>query len=314
MAGKTDPLKVLEKELDSMKRGSPSNLEAYLKLIYDKEITDSKTKLFIKFVRLGPDKVPRTRDLCKWLVGAILDYTTPRDKIKDAKEADALEKVQDNISGLNIDARFIFSKSKTSGEFGEMLIYALLERFLQLPQLVAKMDLKTSFEQHFNGADGIHYDIKNNRPVIIISESKMKKDLGDGITECLKSLDSILSTKASIGQKLGNEIHVVRSHLNIDNEDLKKAMKIILDPSKSLYNSIDLMGAGLLCFDYDKYQNESNEASLEKIITDEVAKWEKSYLKRLKTHRKKDFEFIFFMIPFPSVEEVRKEFKEMLGI
>lgn len=308
------PIDVLDKNFDSLKRGSPENLEAFLTVVHDEDITEDNTHLYIKFVSIGLSKVPRTQDLCRWLADAVTDYVHPRERIEEAKRKDEAEKVTQYTSELKELAKGRFTKLKTSGEFGEILIYALLERFLQMPQLVAKMDLKTNPELHFNGADGIHLDKDGKSPVLIISESKLKKDLGDGIRECLQSIDTILSKKDDKGKTtLSKEIYVIRNHLNIPTGNFKEAMKKILDPNLKYQNQIELRAAGLVCFDYDRYKNKDQE-KLTAEVKATVEEWKKAYLTRLKTHRKKFFKFVFFLIPLPSVEEIRTEFKKALGI
>lgn len=304
---------ILEEQAASLKRGSAKSLSAYLKVIHDEDIRANKTRLYIKFVRVGPDKEPRTRDLCEWLQNTIVEYVHPRARIKEANENNAKENVSEYTHELKDQAKDVFTDILTSGEFGELLIYALLERFLQLPQIVTKMDLKTNFRMHVHGADGVHIDPASKKPVLVISESKLKKDMGEAITDCIQSVETILSAKDNNGKpNIKNEIYIIRNHLNILDGELREALRDIFDKKSSFYNEIELRAAGLVCFDYDTYKDKS-EDDLAREIGAQIEAWKKSYLTRLKNHRKKDFEFIFFLIPLPSVDAIRAEFQSALG-
>lgn len=307
------PLKTLNDQAASLKRGSAKSLSAYLKLIHDEDIRANQTRLLIKFVRVGPDKEPRTKDLCDWLKNTITEYVHPRSRIEEAKNKNDEENVTEYTNELMDQAKEVFTDVLTSGEFGELLIYALLERFLQLPQIVTKMDLKTNFRMHFHGADGVHLDPDSKKPVLIISESKLKKDMGTAITECIQSIEKILSGKDTDGSSiLQKEIYVIRNHLNVFDGELQSAIREILDKKSPFYNDLELRAAGLVCFNYDEYKDKSEE-NLTADITSQINAWKQAYLTRLQSHRKKDFEFIFFLIPLPSVDAIRDEFRLVLG-
>lgn len=52
-----------------------------------------------------------------------------------------------------------FTDLSNTGEGGEMLLYLLAERFLKVPQVLCKMDLKTDSHMHYHGADGVYASV-----------------------------------------------------------------------------------------------------------------------------------------------------------
>src|SRR4051812_3915153 len=76
-----------------------------------------------------------------------------------------------------------------TGEGGEMLLFLLAERFLGLPHVLCKMDLKTDSRVHYHGADGVYADVADDGHIKLYwGESKMYADAKTAIKACLKSL------------------------------------------------------------------------------------------------------------------------------
>jgi hypothetical protein len=103
--------------------------------------------------------------LVDFLDRTLVDYSIPRTEVAAvcppsgaALDKEALASLREAFSGLKDRARksFIRSRSelKKGGEAGEVILYCLLERILKAPQLVSKMNLKTSGNQSVFGRDG----------------------------------------------------------------------------------------------------------------------------------------------------------------
>ena len=74
-----------------------------------------------------------------------------------------------------------------------MLLFLLAERFLCLPQVLCKMDLKTDSRMHYHGADGVYASISETGNLKLYwGESKMYKDAIAAIRDCLSSLAPFL--------------------------------------------------------------------------------------------------------------------------
>jgi hypothetical protein len=66
------------------------------------------------------------------------------------------------IAELVERAKRSFTDLAKTGEGGEMLLFLLAERFLQLPQILCKMDLKTDSRMHYHGADGVYAGVTSS--------------------------------------------------------------------------------------------------------------------------------------------------------
>lgn len=88
-------------------------------------------------------------------------------------------KTEDNIQdhelehAVIIHAKDLFRKSNSSGQFGELILYAILEQYYQSVPIVRKMPITTDKELERNGADAIHLGHVNGQYQLIIGESKM---------------------------------------------------------------------------------------------------------------------------------------------
>ena len=104
------------------------------------------------------------------------------------------------------------------GEFGELILYHLLDRKLNKPQLISKLYFKDSFNAVVHGFDAVHYDTQNND--LWLGESKFYKDKNSALRELSKDLhnhfniDFFNQEFAIISNRL--------SDLSIDNDAIKQ--------------------------------------------------------------------------------------------
>ena len=121
-------------------RASRDDLSAFLvEVEYKAAIGTTATVAHCYYISLDGNKRPRVRDFAQWLSTRIVDFAIPRSEINRAMEEDSRNKSTVQVSSLNNKARQLFSKVATSGEGGEVLLSALAEVFLRLPQLFTKM-------------------------------------------------------------------------------------------------------------------------------------------------------------------------------
>lgn len=87
---------------------------------------------------------------------------------------------------LNLIAQERFRDYQSNdGEFGELLLYCLLESHLGAPKILTKMNLKTSHNDYVKGADGVHLlKLNDDEYQIVFGESKMYKNVRSGLKKC----------------------------------------------------------------------------------------------------------------------------------
>lgn len=96
------------------------------------------------------------------------------------------------------------------GELGEILLFCILESFLNAPKILTKLELKTSNNDYVKGADGVHLlkiDDKNYQ--LIFGESKLESNIRSGIYSAFSSINTFLTQKG----KSKYEIELLNSQL-----------------------------------------------------------------------------------------------------
>ena len=123
------------------------------------------------------------------------------------------------------------------GEFGELILYHLLDRKLNKPQLISKLYFKDSFNAVVHGFDAVHYDTQNND--LWLGESKFYKDKNSALRELAKDLYNHFNVNF-----FNQEFTIISnrfSDLNIENE----AIKQLIDPNTKFLSKMIKINA---CF------------------------------------------------------------------
>ncbi len=127
--------------------------------------------------------------LTEFMRNSIADYAIPRSKLAKAKARDHKYNSTESVAALIQQARLSFTDLAKTGEGGEMLLFLLAERFLKLPQILCKMDLKTDPRMHYHGADGVYAGVNADGLLKLYwGESKIYKNVSAAIQDCLASL------------------------------------------------------------------------------------------------------------------------------
>ena len=98
-------------------------------------------------------------------------------KVKEIKEAN------EYFISADEDAEDRYLKR---GEFGELILYYLLERQFNKPQLISKIYFKDSLSGMVHGFDAVHYDKEKNE--LWIGESKFYKSLSNALQDLANDL------------------------------------------------------------------------------------------------------------------------------
>ncbi|MRT03192.1 HamA C-terminal domain-containing protein [Ewingella americana] len=301
--------------LEDILRGDEASLNAYFHVV-ETNVSVDETAATCHFhcVNLDGNGRPRVNDLVKHLALHLVDYTIPRKRIVEAMEKQKETGSSIYSMKLLFEAIGLFSKLAKSGEGGELILFLLAERFLKLPQLICKMNLKTSTQMHYHGADGLHIGVDESKKKLCLywGESKLYSSVGSGVYECMKSIAPLLLGNGGIGGPEERDLQLLGQYMNIENPDLEEALKAYLDPDNPNFNKVEFRGLCLVGFDSDKYPKVANELNVEQvkgILETELKSWQKTIKTRLVAEKIENFALHVFLIPFPSVEEFRASFK-----
>ena len=174
-------------DLTSALTGNPEALEVHLELVERDVIIDGhQTRIHCHCLTVDGNGRVQPQRLAEFMRNAIADYAIPRSKLAQAKARDAKYNSTEAVAGMLEEARRTFTDLAKTGEGGEMLLFLLAERFLQLPQILCKMDLKTDTRMHYHGADGVYAGITDDGLLKLYwGESKVYKSAPAAIADCL---------------------------------------------------------------------------------------------------------------------------------
>jgi hypothetical protein len=220
---------------------------------------------------------------------------------------------------LRSEAQSAFTDLENTGEGGELLLFALAEKVLHLPQIVCKMSLKTSSQMHFHGADGVHaaVDPSSGKLLLYWGESKLYGEATKAIYECLKSIAPMLTDVQNGEAASDRDFTLLSRYADLDDDQLEEALKRFLDKRNPLFNSLEVGGLCLVGFDCTAYPKQDQVAQLEQIvlaIASELPAWKTQIAKRVGEEKLTNFVFHFITVPFPSVQDFRDRFRKELGL
>jgi hypothetical protein len=249
---------------------------------------------------------------------AVADYAIPRSQLAKAKARDARYNSTEAVGALVEQARRSFTDLAKTGEGGEMLLFLLAERFLKLPQILCKMDLKTDSRMHYHGADGVYAGVTSDGILKLYwGESKIYKDAGAAIRDCLSSLAPFLIEPESEGAQRERDLILLSDKADLNDPALTDALRRFFDKSSIMSKRVKYCGVGLVGFDGGFYPTDEAAA-----VADDIAKaarggleiWRAGIRQRLEVEKLEKLEIELFCLPLPSAEDFRAAFLRAMGM
>ncbi|MFA0401549.1 hypothetical protein BCT09_06200 [Vibrio splendidus] len=199
------------------------------------------------------------------------------------------------------------SEHTAKGELGELILFTLLDVYIQAPKLLSKISMKTNPRMPVFGADAVHGQFKDEEFRVYLGESKLHKNFKSAATDATKS---IVSAK----NKFKDEFLLLDSYLDFPNltDDLEEKILESLNPySEGLPDRIHspcfigFTQPNILFEDEKSYLKHYTELSCT-YIGDFFDKAEKQSL---------DIEEVtLLMLPFECVDILVDEFISYMGI
>tara|TARA_R100000365_G_C2741326_1_gene70028 strand:- start:864 stop:1724 length:861 start_codon:yes stop_codon:yes gene_type:complete len=181
---------------------------------------------------------------------AVVDYAIPRSKVAEAKARDLKYNSTEATTELVERAKRSFTDVAKTGEGGEMLLFLLAERFLKLPQILCKMDLKTDNRMHYHGSDGVYAGVTPSGTLKLYwGESKIYNKVGTAIRDCLASLAPFLTELESEDAEREQDLILLSDKADLTNPELTDALKRYFDRSSPMSARVQYCGVALVGFD-----------------------------------------------------------------
>lgn len=304
-------------DLNAILAGDPEELGVHLHLVTrDLAIDGHKVKLHCHCLAIDANGRTKTKRLVEFMRNAAADYAVPRSRLQQARKRDNTYNSTSAVAAIHNQARAVFTDLKKTGEGGEMLVFLLAERFLGLPQVLCKMDLKTDTRMHYHGADGVYANVDDDgRLRLYWGESKVYGDPTTAIRDCLSSLAPFLAGEDSERSDRERDILLLSDKADLGDERLTSAFRKYFDQTSPLSNRVEYCGIALVAFDASFYPTDGT-AVLDKVVESArtgIESWAKQVDKRLKAEKLEHFEIHFFLLPLPSAETFRSDFLEAMG-
>lgn len=285
------------------------------------DVDGTEAKAYCYSLKLDAQGNLRINDLIEFVTSKLIDYSIPKKLQDEAREELNRTGSTSKIIELSKRAKYLFTDLEKTGEFGEMLLYILVQEILELPQLISKMSLKTSGQLHYQGADGIHvkYDKSDESLSLYWGESKMEKTIYSGLKNCFDSLKLFLLDTFGHESTQTRDLHLITSNIseNINNPALEDILVRYFDLDDDLSNKLKYKGICFVGFDsahYPKNPFEKTTKDLVELFDKELISWLNTSGTQIKKHTNLEkFEIHLFLIPFPSVQEFRTHFLKTLS-
>lgn len=200
------------------------------------------------------------------------------------------------------------SKHTAKGELGELILFTLLDVYLNAPKLLSKVSMKTNPKMPVFGADAVHGQIVNGQFRVYLGESKLYKDFKSAAS---KATESIKNAK----EKYEDEFDLLDSYMDFPNLDRKLEKQIIqiLDPFGSSDLSKIIHSPCFIGFTQPEiiFKNEKKYIkAYEKIAHTYID----DFYSKVENQGVEINEVTLLMLPFSCVDELVQEFIKHVGI
>lgn len=302
------------------KAETSTEVSSYLETIsVETAVPGTKTK--IRWHRIAHDGTHDRPDIEK-LVGKLMkllvDFACPRSEIDAAHDRLLKTKSAEGFAALQEKARRLFTKADRAGEVGELLLFYLAERQLGYPQVLCKMPLKTNPNVHAHGADGVHASLHptTNHLRLHWGEAKLWADFGAALNDCCHSLQEMLLEPPDAKKNKTRDLDLLRDNLDLTDPVIEAAIMQYLNPDDVLSKKVEFCGLALIGFNYAEYAALSAEFTKPDAaaVTARTALWADKIKQALEKHELIGLTIDTLCVPCASVEDIRTEFKQALGV
>jgi len=194
----------------------------------------------------------------------------------------------------------------------------LAERFLQLPQILCKMDLKTDTRMHYHGADGVYAGLTPDGLLKLYwGESKVYNNAGAAIRDCLASLAPFLIEPDNEAAERERDLLLLSDKADLTRTELTDALRQYFDKLSVMSKRVQYCGLAREGFDAPLYPAEGVKAVSDEIVEasrQALAEWSGKVGERLRAEKLGDIEIEFLCIPLPSADGFRAAFLKAMGI
>jgi len=306
-------------ELAAQLTGDPGVLDVHLTLVERDVVIDGQAvRIHCHCLSVDGNGRVQPQRLAEFMRNAVVDYAIPRSQVAEARARDLKYNSSEATTALVERAKRSFTDLANTGEGGEMLLFLLAERFLKLPQILCKMDLKTDTRMHYHGADGVYAGVTPEGMLKLYwGESKVYETASAAIRDCLASLAPFLIEPDHEDAERERDLILLSDKADLANLELTAALKRYFDRNSVMSNRVQYCGVALVGFDAPFYPADNVKAIADEIVKgsrEALTGWREAIGKRLAAEKLSDMEIELFCIPLPSANGFRSAFLKAMGI
>jgi Domain of unknown function (DUF1837). len=302
--------------LERVARTGDRSLDPYLSTVGEATVVaETQATCRCHFVRIDPQGRPRVTALVNMLANQVVDYCIPRSRMQEAFDFYEQTGSSEKVLQLQREASELFTTLKTSGEGGELLLYALLEIALGIPQILCKMPLKTNNQMHVHGADGVHARaLPDGKLVVYWGEAKLYANVNSAIDAAMEGLASFLGDTGDGHAR--RDILLLRDHADTGDAELNEALVRFFTDDTEEASQLVVRGACLVGFSLDDYSDPHDEDgyTIREEVASAIESWQERVGTAINSKQIESFELEVFLVPLPDVQDFRDELKNRLGL
>lgn len=227
-------------------------------------------------------------------------------QIKEIQEANLI--YLNEIEDIKIEDKYL-----NRGEFGELILYYLLDKKLDKPQLISKIYFKDSYNSVVHGFDSVHFDKNTNE--LWLGESKFYKNKNSALTELAKDLSDHFNVDF-----FKQEFTIINNRFNdvgIENNEIKE----LIDPDTRFLSKLTKINACFFAlfdsnvlnsFTYEKgtdYPSKTFLKNIEELVIDTRNSFDKKIMSYQNSENLKIYLFLF---PVSSKHNLVKKLHQKL--
>lgn len=202
------------------------------------------------------------------------------------------------------------SNHTAKGEFGELLLFTLLEVYFEAPKILSKISLKTSRRVAVFGADAVHAQYVDGRLRLYLGESKLHKTFTNAASSAVESVSHFL-------EKYSDEFDLIDTHIDFPEMDTSVRNELIdlLDPFSETNDKIPeiLHTPCFIGFVEPSIFSDELDAYHARYI-DIAKQYIGEFYTKMLAHKNEVDKTALLLLPFTSLDSLIDEFISYMGI
>lgn len=250
----------------------------------------------------------RRDDFLKELLSTIVNWVYHKSKLK--KILNERSKDTDLGNALNFITNQAYSKFRPGhpqGQFGELLLFNLIQHYYKATPILRKQRITTSIGHERFGADAIHYKNKNDKNIFILGESKCYESKYQFKKAFKESIQSIVKTFNELDKELN--LYVYEDFIEPELEELMKKYK-----QGNLKNIQYELVCLIVYNENDDILGDSEEiikSNIKKVIQDKCASIDKNSFSNINKTILARVNYIIF--PIWELDKLLNDFQNKVG-